>query len=89
MLEAKNEDLSEFQSKRFDQISIIMLEILNSMPSSEIKKVIESYLYTLNKITTNITVRFSIKSAVKYDRILRVVKEVEIQYWEMFKIKIP
>lgn len=89
MLQVKNLEYSIFESKRFDEISIIMLEIVNSMPSSEIKKVLESYAYSLNKLTGNATVRFSIKNAARYDRILRVLKEVENEYGSAFKVKIP
>jgi hypothetical protein len=89
MLQVKNPGYSIFESKRFDEISIIMLEIVNSMPSSEIKKVLESYAYSLNKLTGNITVRFSIKNVTRYDRIIRVLKEVENEYGSTFKVKIP
>ena len=89
MLQVKNPEYSIFESKRFDEISIIMLEIVNSMPSSEIKKVLESYAYSLNKLTGNITVRFSIKNVTRYDRIIRVLKEVESEYGGTFKIGIP
>ena len=89
MLQVKDPGYSIFESKRFDEISIIMLEIVNSMPSSEIKKVLESYAYSLNKLTGNITVRFSIKNAARYDRIIRVLKEVENEYGSTFKVKIP
>lgn len=89
MLQVKNPGYSIFESKRFDEISIIMLEIVNSMPSSEIKKVLESYAYSLNKLTGNITVRFSIKNMTRYDRIIRVLKEVENEYGSTFKVKIP
>jgi hypothetical protein len=89
MLQVKNPEYSIFESKRFDEISIIMLEIVNSMPSVEIKKVLESYAYSLNKLTGNITVRFSIKNAARYDRIIRVLKEVENEYGSTFKVKIP
>lgn len=89
MLQVKNPEYSIFESKRFDEISIIMLEIVNSMPSVEIKKVLESYAYSLNKLTGNITVRFSIKNVTRYDRIIRVLKEVENEYGSTFKVKIP
>ncbi len=89
MLETKNINFTEIESKRFDKISLVMLEILNSMPSSEIKKVIESYAYELSKITKDTTVRFAIKTAVRYDRIIRIVKEVESEYTGIFNIKIP
>lgn len=89
MLQVKNPEYSIFESKRFDEISIIMLEIVNSMPSSEIKKVLESYAYSLNKLTGNITVRFSIKNVTRYDRIIRILKEVENEYSGTFKIGIP
>ena len=89
MLQVKDPGYSIFESKRFDEISIIMLEIVNSMPSSEIKKVLESYAYSLNKLTGNITVRFSIKNVTRYDRIIRVLKEVENEYGGTFKIGIP
>jgi len=89
MLQVKDPEYSIFESKRFDEISILMLEIVNSMPSSEIKKVLEGYAYALNKLTGNVTVRFSIKNVVRYDRIIRVLKEVENEYAGTFKIGIP
>jgi hypothetical protein len=89
MLETKNPSYTIFESKRFDEISIVLLEIINSMPSLEIKKVLESYAYTLNKINGKVTVRFALKSVTRYDRILRVLKEVEIENCEIFKVRIP
>jgi hypothetical protein len=77
MLESKPANLLQYEESNFDKISIAMLEIINSMPSTQIKMVIQSYAYTITMLTENTVLRFSIKSAVRYDRIIRVLKEVE------------
>lgn len=102
MIGRKPENLTPEQSKRYDDISIVLLEIIDSMPSCEIKKVMTSYIYKLNRISGNIYVRFSIKSAIRYanntdnsgyvyryERIIKIAKEVDFEYANEFKIKIP
>lgn len=89
MLEPRPANLLDYQSKNFDKISIAILEIVNSMPSSEIKTVVKSYAYALSNVNKNIEVRFAIRSMIKYDRIIKIVKEVEFEGSGLFSIKIP
>lgn len=78
MMESKPDNLSSDENRRFDYISVAMLEILNSLPSCDIKKVILDYAFTLKMVKINTTVRFAIKSASKFNRIIFVIREVEI-----------
>lgn len=90
MMEPKPSNLLPYEEKNFDKISIAMLELLNSMPSGQIKLVLQSYAHTLSLIQVNTTVRFAIKTAVQYDRIIRLVKEVEIESALLYNnVKIP
>lgn len=89
MLETKSTNLSDYESQNFDKISIVILEIINSMPSSEIKSVIKSYSYTLSTINKNIEVRFAIRQMIKYDRIIRIIKEVELEGSGLYSVRIP
>jgi hypothetical protein len=76
MLEQKPSGLTEDQNKRFDAISIALLVILDSLNSSDMKKVLCDYAFTLGM--TNKAVRFSLKTAKGYPRILSVLKDIEI-----------
>ena len=78
MMEAKPSNLSDIENKKFDNISIALLEMLNSLPEVDIKKVINDYAFTLKMVKTNTVVRFAIKSAIRFTRIISVVKQVEI-----------
>ena len=73
MLECKPDNLSEESNKRFDQISIAILEILNSMTTTDISTIMKDYEYKLK--SENIQrVRFSIKTAMGYPRIINAIK---------------
>jgi hypothetical protein len=85
MMEQKPNNLTAEESRRFDYISVAMLEMLNSLDSNSIKHVITEYAYTLKLSKRDIIVRFAIKSVVKYVRIISVVRLVE----ESENIKIP
>lgn len=77
MMEAKPSNLTPNQNKKFDNISIAILELLNSLPSTDIKKVLMDYAYTLTLVKNNTVVRFSIKSAISYSRIINVINDIE------------
>lgn len=78
MMEAKPSNLTALENKKFDNISIALLEMLNSLPEMDIRKVINDYAFTIKMVKINTTVRFAIKSAVRFTRIISVVKQVEI-----------
>ena len=78
MIEAKPNNLSEIENKNFDNISIAILEILNSLNSIDIRKVISDYAYTLKLVKVDTVVRFPIKVMRRYDRIIKIIKEVEL-----------
>lgn len=65
------------QKKRFDNISIALLEILNSLTSNDMEIVLKNYGYSLKLMSVE-NVRFSLKSATKYPRILSVIKNIEL-----------
>lgn len=77
MLETRPSNLDENQYKKFDNISIAMLEILNSVTSSDIYKVLSDYAMTL-RMFPNVKVRFPLKSVKSYPRITAQIKNVEI-----------
>ena len=78
MMEAKPNNLSPIENKKFDNTSIALLEMLNSLPEMDIRKVINDYAFTLKMVKTDTVVRFAIKSAVRFTRIISVIKQVEI-----------
>ena len=87
MLEVRQPGMNNEQLKRFDAISCALLAILNSMTSEDIKKVLYNYGYTL-MIMNNSYVRFRLKTAVDYPRIISVIKDIEGNS-EFEKIVIP
>lgn len=89
MLESKPKDLLDYESINFDKISIAVIEIVNSMPSSEIKYVIKSYAYALSRINNNIEVRFAIRKLNKYERIIKIIDEVELEGSGLYSVRIP
>lgn len=77
MLEVKPAGMTDDQLKKFDMISLALLAILDSIPSEDIKKVLYDYAFTLKLVKGDIKVRFSIKSAKSYTRIIKIVNEIE------------
>jgi hypothetical protein len=78
MLESKPSGLSKSQLICFDNISLALLSILDSMTSEDIKRVLYDYAFTLKLIRNDFSVRFSLKSAKAYTRIQEVIKEIEL-----------
>lgn len=78
MLESKPSGLSKSQLICFDNISLALLSILDSMTSEDIKRVLYDYAFTLKLIRNDFSVRFSLKSAKAYIRIQEVIKEIEL-----------
>ena len=89
MMEAKPIGLTPEQNIKFDNISKAILEILNSLTSDDIRKVLQDYAYTLNMVKSNITVRFSLKSAVLFTRIQQVIKSIELDNDGVNDLTIP
>lgn len=77
MLETKQSNFTEDQSKRFDLISLALLAILDSLTSENIKKVLYEYAFTIKLVKQNCKLRFSLKSAKSYTRILQIINEIE------------
>lgn len=90
MLEPKPANLSQEQAKRFDDISIAILTILNSMTSDDMKKILFNYAYTIKLLKTNVSkdndnrlvVRFALKTAIQYPRMLVVIESIEMDAFE-------
>lgn len=76
MMEIKM-DCDVILNSRFDLISSALLEILNSMTSDDISKILMNYAYML-KLNPAKAVRFSLKSAKSYPRILSVIEQIEL-----------
>lgn len=90
MLEPKPSNLTPEQLKRFDAISIAIITILNSLTSEDMKKVLFNYAYTLKLLKTNVNresnnqlvVRFALRSAIQYPRMLKVIDSIESDNFE-------
>lgn len=83
MFESKPDNLTQLELKKFDNISIAIMEILDSMTSVDIRKVLMDYGFMISKVRTNITVRFSIKSFVRFQRIISIARDVEMMSEEI------
>ena len=77
MLETKT-ILSVDQTKRFDHISVAILEVLNSMISQDIEYILRNYGYIL-KLNAIKQLRFSLKSAIGYTRIQEIIRKIELE----------
>lgn len=66
------------QSKKFDRISVAILEILNSLTTDSMKYILRNYGYILKLHPVN-QLRFSLRSASDYPRILNAIREVETE----------
>lgn len=73
MMESKPSYLTKFQSDRFDLISIAMLELLDSMTTADIVRVLQDYAVSIKMIRVDTTVRFAIKTAKNYERIQKAI----------------
>lgn len=78
MFEAKPNNMNPLQNDHFDRISLALINILNSMTSEDIKKILFDYAFLLKSVRTNITVRFALKSLTLNTRILKVIQEIEM-----------
>lgn len=77
MLESKPDNLTPEQSVRFDTISSVIITILDSMTSANIKKVLYDYAFLLRlKFNGDVKVRFSMKT-IPNPRIQSIIQEIE------------
>lgn len=77
MLESKPDNLTPEQSVRFDTISSVIITILDSMTSANIKKVLYDYAFLLRlKFNGDVKVRFSMKT-IPNPRIQYIIQEIE------------
>jgi hypothetical protein len=79
MMENKPNNLTADQNKKFDYISIAVLELLNSLTSDDIKRVLREYALVLKMVKQDTNVRFSIKSAIRFDRIIKLLRVIELE----------
>lgn len=77
MLESKPNNLLPHQNRSFDNISLAMLAMLDSLTSADIKTVLYEYAYTLKLMKSDYIVRFALKTATTYPRILKVIEDIE------------
>lgn len=78
MLES-GEHLDPIYKKRFDNISITILEMLNSLPTKDITKILYDYAFILNRVKVDTRVRFAIRTAERYGRIIKIIESIQIQ----------
>lgn len=87
MMEYKQNGMTKNQISNFDAISTALLDMLDSMITVDIKKVLYEYAYILKtKMPDN--VRFSLKSC-NYQRILSIIYDIESEYSIFGKLIIP
>ena len=85
MMESKPNSMTPLMKKKYDNISIAILEMMNSLTSTDIRKVLYDYGYILSMVKVNTKIRFALRTAERYNRIISVIKSIEIQD----NIKIP
>ena len=78
MMESKPSNLTVEQNRQFDRISMAILQMTNSLPSNDMKKMLCDYAFTLNNVKPNTTVRFALKTASAYTRILTTIENIEV-----------
>lgn len=78
MVETRPAGLTNEQYTKFDNISIAMLDILESLSDSNLDKILYDYGFTLSMVSPNTPVRFSLKTAVSYPRLQQAIKRVEL-----------
>lgn len=79
MMEPEPISMSPLMKKKYDNISISILEMMNSLSSHDIRKVLYDYGYILSMVKVNTKIRFALRTAQRYNRIISVVKSIEIQ----------
>lgn len=79
MMESEPVGLNPNQKNKFDMISITMLEMMNSLSSADIRKVLYDYAFILGMVKVNTRIRFAIRTAKRYNRIISVIESIEIQ----------
>lgn len=79
MLEAEPAGLDQQQKEIFDTISLAILDILNSLTTFDMSRVLSDYAYTISMVKNNTPVRFSLKTCdpIKYKRILSCISRLE------------
>jgi hypothetical protein len=78
MMECKPSNLTAEQNRQFDRISMAILQITNSLTTQDMKKMLCDYAFILNTVKPNTTVRFALKTASAYTRILTTIENIEV-----------
>lgn len=87
MLELKPDNLTNEQNKRFDDISLALIAMLDSMTSDDMYKVLYAYGYTLRIYNIESEyVRFKLKELKGYNRIQTIINKVESEALDAIKI---
>lgn len=79
MMESEPVRLNPEQKSKFDLISITMLEMMNSLSSADIRKVLYDYAFILGMVKVDTRIRFAIRTAERYKRVISVIESIEIQ----------
>ena len=79
MMEPEPISMTPLMKKKYDNISIAILEMMNSLSSHDIRKVLYDYGYILSMVKVNTKIRFALRTAQRCNRIISVVKSIEIQ----------
>lgn len=79
MMESEPDGMLPLMKKKYDNISISILEMMNSLSSVDIRKVLYDYGYILSMVKVNTKIRFALRTAKRYNRIISVVESIEIQ----------
>lgn len=82
MLEPRPSDLTEVQYKKYDNISLAILRMMDSLTSSDIQKLLLDYGFTLMNANVK-SVRFSFKTIKAYPRITSQLNIIDLNYPEI------
>ena len=77
MLYLKPKDLTDQQLKRYDDISLAILTMLDSMTSDAMRQVLSNYAFTI-KLCDIKEVRFKLKELKSYTRIQAIIRDIEM-----------
>ena len=69
---------TNMDQQKFNNIGVAILKILDSLTSADIKRVLYDYAYIL-KMSRNYQIRFELKTAKEFPRILKCIKEIELE----------
>lgn len=78
MLESRPSGLTDMQYKKYDNISIALLMMMDSLPVQDMYRLLCDYGFTIANLKDKSAVRFSLKTANGYPRIIDTAQSVKV-----------